>query len=66
LVISLKDRFGYVVTTDQEFDAKYLVAAALDPNTARSLDFTGHQLSGFVLEMVSFIVDFNNNSFLVR
>jgi hypothetical protein len=49
----LKDRFGHVIATDEAFDAKYLVAAALDPNTARTLDFTGHELSGFVLKMVS-------------
>jgi len=58
----LKDRFGYAITTDQDFDAKYLVAAALDPNTSRSLDFTGHQLSGFVLEMVSLLLNFDNIS----
>jgi hypothetical protein len=53
LIVSLKDRFGHVITSDEDLDAKYLSAAALDPNTVRSLDFTGHELSGFVLEMVS-------------
>lgn len=41
-----------MITTDENFDAKYLVASALDPYTARSLDFTGHELAGFILEMV--------------
>jgi hypothetical protein len=63
----LKDRFGHVITTDEKLDAKYLVAAALDPNTARSLDFTAHELSGFVLEMVNYFEIFKYwVAFLVR
>jgi hypothetical protein len=50
LIVSLKDRFAHVITTDQEFDTYYLTTAAFDPNMARFLDFIGHELSEFVLE----------------
>lgn len=54
LIVCLKNRFSNVITTDEHFDPKYLVASALDPVTASYLDFNGHQLAGFVLEMVNF------------